>query len=88
MYKGLVDNVNIEYRIGECLEKVIRSNKMLATIGPREYFQYFLTKFYQQQSEIIFHLPPHTEQSTFTQEFVSMAFRKNFLIKRFLIKCQ
>ena len=40
MYKGLADNVKIENRIGDCLEKVIRSNKMLATFGPREYFQY------------------------------------------------
>ena len=74
--------------VGTCLEKTIGSNKMQAAIGNREYFDYYRTKSYHEQSEIIFHLPPHTEQSTFTLDFISMAYNKQFPYKTSFDKLQ
>ena len=61
---------------------------MRFVFGNRETFQYFWKKNQNGLSEIRFHLPPHSEQSTFTLDFLSMAFNKKFLYKIHFFKLQ
>ena len=88
IYNNSVKDVLIERTFIDCYEKLIQSSDDRATIGNREAFQFYRRNFQHEQSELLFHIPPHSEQSTFTLDFISMAFNKKFQYKNHFYKMQ